>query len=150
MNAPHIFDLVRCCEKRCFPWMQSTEDRDLIAIIGTHQGTNKEGICCKQLYMTGIAPIATVQRRLRRLIKLGILQRRQSGRDARVFYVCLSDAAESSIESFAALLKRSALSVGNRSDFASQAPSIADGASRAVTASRDLSQVHALGDTVDK
>lgn len=110
-KAPYIFDLVRCYEKRCFPWMQSTEDRDLIAIIGTHQGANKDGICCKQLYMAGIAPVATIQRRLRRLIKLGVLQKRQSGRDARVFYVCLSDAAESSIESYAALLKRSALSV---------------------------------------
>ena len=113
MKASCILELMRRYEKRCFPWMQSIEDRDLIAIIGTRQGANKDGVTCKQLYLAGIAPVATVQRRLRRLIRLGILQKRQSGRDARVFYVCLSDAAEGSVESYVAFLKGYALSSNN-------------------------------------
>jgi hypothetical protein len=93
--------------------MQSIEDRDLIAIIGTRQGANKDGVTCKQLYLAGIAPVATVQRRLRRLIRLGILQKRQSGLDARVFHVCLSASAEDSLESYVAFLKGYALSSNN-------------------------------------
>ena len=93
--------------------MQSIEDRDLFALIGA----NKDGISCKQLYLAGIAP-ATVQRRLRRLIKLGVLHKRQSDRDARVFYVCLSGSAEGSVESYVALLKSSALNLDNDASFA--------------------------------
>jgi len=98
--------------------MQSIVDRDLIALIGTHQGANKDGISCKQLYLAGIAPVATIQRRLRRLIKLGVLHKRQSDRDARVFYVCLSGSAEGSVESYVALLKSSALNLDNDASFA--------------------------------
>lgn len=112
---PHfIFELIRGYEKRCFPWMQSIEDRDLFALIGA----NKDGISCKQLYLAGIAPVATAQRRLRRLIKLGVLHKRQSDRDARVFYVCLSGSAEGSVELYLALLKSSALSLNNDASFA--------------------------------
>ena len=110
MNAPLLFDLMRAYEKRCFPWMQSIEDRDLIAIIGTHQDENSDGISCKQLYLADIAPVATVQRRVRRLIKLGVLRKQRSSRDARVFYICLSGSAKGAIESYVALLKGSALS----------------------------------------
>jgi hypothetical protein len=117
MNAPFLFDLMRAYEKRCFPWMQSIEDRDLIAIIGTHQDENSDGISCKQLYLADIAPVATVQRRVRRLIKLGILRKQRSSRDARVFYICLSGPARGAIEAYVTLLKRSALNLSNDVSF---------------------------------
>jgi len=117
-NTYFIFEVIRSYEKRCFPWMQSIVDRDLIAIIGSHQDEKNDGISCKQLYLADMAPVATIQRRVTRLIKLGVLQKRRSSRDARVFYICLSGVAKNSIKSYVALLKSSALSLKSNSSFA--------------------------------
>ena len=108
-NAHFLFNRMRAHEKRCFPWMQSIEDRDLIAIIGSYQDENSEGISCKQLYLADIAPVATVQRRIRRLIKIGVLRKERSSRDARVSYICLSGSTRMAIESYVTFLKSSEL-----------------------------------------
>ena len=54
-----VFKFMREYEKTRLPWMRSVEDRDLLTMIGLHQGEGGNGITCKQLYLTGIEPIAT-------------------------------------------------------------------------------------------
>src|SRR5262245_60781448 len=85
MQAYLLFHLLHASEQRCFPWIHSRVDRDLISIVGIHQNTNNYGITCKELYLTKVAPIATIQRHVKRLLRLNVLCRRQSDRDARVF-----------------------------------------------------------------
>src|SRR3982750_2804388 len=88
-----VFKSMREYEKTRLPWMRSVEDRDLLTMIGLHQGEGGSVITCKQLYLTGIEPIATMQRRLKRLIDLGIVRKRRSTHDARVHYLALSESA---------------------------------------------------------
>ena len=117
INGCLIFERIRVYEKRCFPWIRSIEDRDLIAIIGAHQQESARGISCKQLYLAGIAPVATIQRRLARLIKLGIIHKRRSDSDARVFYIALSASAQKSFVAYAVFLQSAYLDLCNASMF---------------------------------
>jgi len=99
-----VFKFMREYEKTRLPWMRSVEDRDLLTMIGLHQGEGGNGITCKQLYLTGIEPIATMQRRLKRLIDLGIVRKSRSAHDARVHYLALSEPAKQLLQSYAACL----------------------------------------------
>jgi hypothetical protein len=103
-------------EKKCFPWIDSIVDQDVIAIVGKHQEDHGEGISCKQLYLAHTAPVVTVQRHVKRLIRLGVLRRRQCPTDARVFFLSLTDSAVNSLNKFVGRLQaRTAIRTGHRS-----------------------------------
>lgn len=64
-------------------------DRHLVVEIGYHQATGTP-LTLKQLFLLGVGSVATVQRRLRRLKGLGLLQHRRSATDRRAVELTLS------------------------------------------------------------
>ena len=73
---------IREFEKRHFPFVETLVDFDLIHEIGFHQYA-KSPIILTTLFAQNIGPPATVQRRLDRLKRRGIVVQRQSKSDGR-------------------------------------------------------------------
>ena len=64
------------------PFLQTLEDVDLIGEIGLYQARGHP-VTLKLLFTKGIASVATVQRRLERLRRLGVVERSRSDSDKR-------------------------------------------------------------------
>src|SRR5438105_2495381 len=79
------------------PQLQTIEDHDLAREIGYHQALG-EPITLKRLVLVGIGSVATLQRRLRRLKRLGLVRAKHSAGDRRSIELTLSRAC---IRSFA-------------------------------------------------
>jgi DNA-binding MarR family transcriptional regulator len=62
---------------------RTLEDQDLVREIGYHQERG-EPVTLKLLLLAGIASTATVQRRLARLQRLGVVHRHRSQHDGRL------------------------------------------------------------------
>ncbi len=75
-----------------FPAIDSGKDLALVLEVGRRQ---ESGIPMtqKQLCLCGIAPAATVRRRLRRLVAKKIIKKAISDNDGRSVILCLSDIA---------------------------------------------------------
>ena len=71
------------------PFLQTLEDVDLIGEIGLYQARGHP-VTLKLLFTKGIASVATVQRRLERLRRLGVVERSKSDVDKRVVHLSLS------------------------------------------------------------
>lgn len=71
-------------ERKYFPFIQSIEDRDIVlTIIASHK--SKIPITLKDLLARNFGSPATIERRLARLKKLGLVQSRRDRHDRRVF-----------------------------------------------------------------
>jgi hypothetical protein len=75
--------------RKHLPFLRTLEDQDLVREIGYHQERG-EPLTMKVLLLEGIASPATVQRRLARLRKLGIVEPARASHDARVVKLKLS------------------------------------------------------------
>jgi len=75
--------------RRHLPFVRTIEDIDLVREIGFHQMTG-EPLTLKVLLLTGIASTATVQRRLARLRRLGVVVPQRASHDGRVVKLVLS------------------------------------------------------------
>ena len=71
------------------PFLQTLEDVDLIGEIGLHQARGHP-VTLRLLFTKGIASVATVQRRLERLRRLGVVEQSKSDVDRRVVHLTLS------------------------------------------------------------
>lgn len=71
------------------PFLQSIVDLDLIREIGYHQEIGRR-LSLKILFQHGIASVATVQRRLSRLKRLGVVHQLPADHDRRVIHLMLS------------------------------------------------------------
>jgi DNA-binding MarR family transcriptional regulator len=78
--------------RRYLPFVKTLEDQDLIREIGLAQAGG-QSLSLKQLFSHGIASVATVQRRLARLRRLGIVAQTKSAHDKRVYKLTLTPAA---------------------------------------------------------
>lgn len=78
--------------RRHLPFLQTLEDLDLIREIGFNQAKG-EPLSLKQLFLHGIASVATVQRRLARLKRLGIIQQTKADHDKRMVKLTLTPTA---------------------------------------------------------
>ncbi len=74
---------VRKLERAHLGGVQTPEDRDLLYEIGWRQAGNRP-LTMKEALLLDFGSVATVQRRLRQLRKLGFIQQRRSGADRRV------------------------------------------------------------------
>jgi DNA-binding MarR family transcriptional regulator len=74
------------------PFLKTLEDQDLIREIGLAQAMGQP-LSLKQLFMNGIASPATVQRRLVRLRRLGVVEQTKSAEDGRVITLTLTPSA---------------------------------------------------------
>ena len=78
----------RAYEKRHLQFLKTLEDRDLVCEIGFRQ--HAKPMALKEALTLGIGSVATVQRRLRRLRQLGVIQQQRSQQDARAVELLLS------------------------------------------------------------
>src|SRR5690606_42105780 len=79
------------------------EDHDLVCEIGYCQAKG-EPITVKQIFLLGLGSVATVQRRLGRLRRLGVIHQRRCPRDRRSVEVTLSPKAVKAFAQYEALL----------------------------------------------
>lgn len=76
-------------EKQRLDFFGTVEDHHLVGEIGYHQARGKP-LTLKQLFLLDVGSVATVQRRLRRLKELGLVQHRRSSSDRRAVELTLS------------------------------------------------------------
>ena len=70
-------------------FLRTLEDIDLVREIGLYQARGHP-ITLKLLFTKGIGSVATVQRRLNRLKRLGAVEQERSAHDGRVVHLSLS------------------------------------------------------------
>lgn len=80
---------LRAFERRHFRFLETLEDHDLVREIGWHQAEGKP-LTMKQLFLLDVGSVATVQRRLRRLRRLGLVLQRRCEHDRRSVELTLS------------------------------------------------------------
>ena len=73
---------LRVFEREQFEFLETLEDFDLVKEIGYHQEAGLP-LTLKLLFLQNIGSVATIQRRLRRLKRLGVVQQRRSVNDKR-------------------------------------------------------------------
>ena len=71
------------------PFVQTLVDLDLLREVGFHQSSGNP-LTLKVLFQQGIGSIATVQRRMNRLKRLGAVSQAQSKHDGRILELTLS------------------------------------------------------------
>jgi DNA-binding MarR family transcriptional regulator len=89
--------------RRNLPFLQTLEDHDLVVAIGHYQVLGTP-LTLKQLLTQGIGSVATVQRRLQRLKRLGVVQQRPSETDRRAVELTLSPACVKAFGQLGALM----------------------------------------------
>jgi hypothetical protein len=75
--------------RRHLPFVRTLEDLDLVREIGLHQA-NGEFATLKTLFLAGIGSVATVQRRISRLKRLGVVQQSKVEHDRRLVRLLLA------------------------------------------------------------
>ena len=75
--------------RRNMPYIQTLEDLELLREIGLHQQHGRP-ITLKVLFQQGISSVATIQRRLGRLKRLGVVQQTRAGHDGRILELTLN------------------------------------------------------------
>ena len=86
-------------------FVQTLEDMDLVREIGFYQARGHP-ITLKLLFTKGIASVATVQRRLNRLKRLGAVEQERSTHDGRVVHLSLSRPVMKKCEKLVRLLQQ--------------------------------------------
>jgi hypothetical protein len=77
--------------RRYMPFLKTLEDLDLLREVGFHQEAGNP-ITLKVLFLQGIGSVATVQRRLSRLKRLGVVHQTRVAHDKRLVQLTLSAA----------------------------------------------------------
>lgn len=88
-----------------FPAVDSGKDLSLILEIGKMQEAGMP-LTQKQLCLCGIAPAATVRRRLRRLVAKKIIKKVISRNDGRSVILCLSEVALKQLRQVSRVVKQ--------------------------------------------
>lgn len=88
-------------ERLHLPFIITLEDRDIAAQIGYHDVIRGEPLTLKLLYLLDIGSIATVQRRLARLVGKGVVFKRRHKGDRRALTLHLTAGARREYQRFA-------------------------------------------------
>ena len=91
-------------ERRYLPFIETIEDRDIAALIGYHDVPKNSPLTVKQLFLLNVGSIATVQRRLTRLVTMGIVQKKRDDRDRRMLTLHLTPDAKAMYQRYEAAL----------------------------------------------
>jgi len=75
--------------RRHLPFIRTLEDLELVREIGLHQSEGRPATL-KTLFLKGIASVATVQRRISRLKRLGVVHQSKVEHDRRMVRLVLS------------------------------------------------------------
>jgi DNA-binding MarR family transcriptional regulator len=96
---------LRSFERRCLAFLKTKEDFDLVQEIGYHEDLGTP-LTLKQVFQLGIASVATVQRRLKRLKDHGYVRNSRSTTDRRTVELTVSPKLRRIYDQYAALLAR--------------------------------------------
>lgn len=96
---------LRAYEREHLPFLLTLEDFDVIREIGYHQESGTP-LTLKLLFLQNIGSIATIQRRVRRLKRLGVVQQRRSDADRRNIELTVDPEVLGAYKRMAGLLKR--------------------------------------------
>ena len=77
--------------RRHLPFVKSLEDLDILWEVGLHQEAGTP-ITLKILFLRGIGSVATIQRRLTRLKRLGVVHQSRAPHDKRLVRLTLDPA----------------------------------------------------------
>ncbi len=105
---------LRAFERQHLDFLATVEDHHLVGEIGYHQAKGKP-LTLKRLNLLGVGSIATVQRRLRRLKDLGLVQHRQAAGDRRSVELALSFKCLHSLAKYGSLMGSKPPARGNGS-----------------------------------
>jgi DNA-binding HxlR family transcriptional regulator len=86
------------------PELRSIEDYDIIQEIGACQETGGR-MTHKQLTLAGIGAPATLQRRLSRLVDLGVVHKRLSREDGRIVELSVAPATQAAFSKMSRILR---------------------------------------------
>jgi DNA-binding MarR family transcriptional regulator len=103
----HVFRQLRALrafERRHLGFLQTLQDHDLVLEIGHGQAARKP-LTLKQLLLHGFGSVATIQRRLRRLRRLGVVRQRRCAGDRRAIEILLSPKIQKVFALYADLLR---------------------------------------------
>jgi hypothetical protein len=107
MHAMKIFadlrNIIRL-ERLHLPFIVTLEDRDIATQIGYYDVMRGEPLTLKLLYLLDIGSVATVQRRLARLVDKGVVLKRRHAGDRRALTLHLTASAKREYQRFAAAL----------------------------------------------
>jgi hypothetical protein len=88
-------------ERLHLPFIATMEDRDIAAQIGYHDVIRGEPLTLKLLYLLDIGSVATVQRRLAKLVGNGVVHKRRHSSDRRALTLHLTVGAKREYQRFA-------------------------------------------------
>lgn len=71
------------------PFLKTIEDVEMVREIGLHQAAGQP-LTLKTLFLQGIGSAATIQRRLSRLKRLGVVQQARARHDKRILELTVS------------------------------------------------------------
>lgn len=98
---------MRDFERRELPFLETREDQDLVSEIGYRQAARRPATL-KALMLLGAGSVATVQRRLRRLRELRVIEQRRCAHDRRAVEIVLAPKVLKSFARYEDLLRRGA------------------------------------------
>jgi len=112
MKGPHAtlaalgtLRALRAHERRHLPFLRTCADHDLVHEIGYRELSGRPATQ-KQLFLLDVGSVATVQRRLRRLRNLGVIQQQRREDDRRLMEFALTPRTLAAFERYGELLKR--------------------------------------------
>lgn len=76
-------------ERAQLPFLETAEDHDLLCAIGLHQAQGRP-LTVKQVFLLGLGSVPTMQRRLARLRRLGVIQHERCPEDRRSVRVLIA------------------------------------------------------------
>ena len=89
-------------ERLHLPFIDTLEDRDIAIQIGYYDVIRGEPLTLKLLYLLDIGSVATVQRRLARLVDKGVILKRRHAGDRRALTLHLTAGAKREYQRFSA------------------------------------------------
>jgi DNA-binding MarR family transcriptional regulator len=98
---------LRAYEREHLPFLLTLEDFDVIREIGYHQESGTP-LTLKLLFLQNIGSVATIQRRVRRLKRLGVVHQRRSDADRRNVELTVDPEVLNAYKRMSSLLKRCA------------------------------------------
>ena len=108
----HIFEYIhqlRTFERKHLAFVETLEDLDIINLVGLHQEQG-ESLTLKHILAFNIGSVATIERRLARLKRLGIILQARSHIDKRNVELKLNPKINRVFQRYATMLKANQLS----------------------------------------
>jgi hypothetical protein len=113
MLAFDVLRKIREFERAELPFIRSIEDLDIVREIGFRQQAGQP-LTLKELYELNVGTIATIQRRLAQLKRLGVLEQVRVERDRRSFTLHLRPSVLQAYDRYLALLRKLCRKAGSR------------------------------------